>query len=107
MLHSNVCGSFGVPSLSRNKYFASFVDELTRMMWVTLIKFKHKVFAEFKKFKVNVEKQSGQKLKIFRTDGGGEFNSNELKEFCEDHGMNMRRLLHIHHNIMVSLKGGT
>lgn len=54
-------------------------------MWVTLIKFKHKVFAEFKNFKVNVEKQNGQKLKIFRTDGGGEFNSNEFKEFCEDH----------------------
>ena len=47
-----------------NKYFVSFLDEFTRMTWVSLIKFKHKVFAEFKKFKVKEENQSGQRLKI-------------------------------------------
>lgn len=55
----NVCGPFEVPSLGRNKYFVSFVDEFIRMIWVTLIKFKHGVFYEFKKFKVKVEKQNG------------------------------------------------
>lgn len=55
------------------------------MMWVALIKFKHEMLAEFKKFEVKVEKQSGQKLKILMTDGGGEFNSNEFNKFFEEH----------------------
>ena len=41
-----------------------FVDEFTRMTWVTLIKVKHEVFSEFQKFKMKAEKQSGQKLKV-------------------------------------------
>ena len=54
------------------------------MTWVTLIKFKHEVFIEFQKFKVNAEKQSGQKLKILRTGGGGEYNSIEFQKFHEE-----------------------
>ena len=45
------------------------------------------MFAEFKKFKVKVQNQSGQRLKILKTDDGGEFNSIELKNFCEEHGI--------------------
>lgn len=41
---SDVCGPFEVLSLEGNKYFGSFVDKLTRMTWVSLIKFKHEVF---------------------------------------------------------------
>jgi hypothetical protein len=51
-----VCGPFLVPSLGGKRYFLSFVDEITRMRWVTLIKCKHEVFAEFQKFKVKAEK---------------------------------------------------
>lgn len=75
MVHSDVFGSIEVPSLGGNKYFVSFMEEFTRMTWVRLIKFKHEMFVEFQKFKVNAENQSGQRLKILRTDGGGEFNS--------------------------------
>ena len=45
------------------------------MTWVSLIKFKHEVFAEFKRFRLKAENQSGQTLKILKTDGGGEYNS--------------------------------
>ena len=75
VVHSDVCGPFPVASIGANKYFVSFVDEFTRMTWVSLIKFKHEVFAKFKKFRLKVENQSGQTLKILRTDGGGEYNS--------------------------------
>jgi transposase InsO family protein len=42
---------------------------------------------------VKAEKQSGQKLKILRTDSGGEYNSTEFQKFCEENGM--RSLLHM------------
>lgn len=50
------------------------------MACVVLIKFKHEVFVKFQKFKVKAEKQSGQKLKVLRTGGGGEYNSVEFKK---------------------------
>lgn len=84
VVHSNVYGSFEVPSLGGNKYFVSFLDEFTRMTWVALIKFKHEVFVEFQKFKVNAEKHSCQKLKVLRTNGGGEYNSSEFRKLCEE-----------------------
>src|SRR3954470_6940179 len=87
VVHSDVCGPFPEPSLGGNRYFVSFVDEFTRMTWVTLIKFKNEVFTEFQKFKVKAEKQSGQKIKILRTDGGGGDNSTEFQKFCDDNGI--------------------
>ena len=87
VVHSDVCGPFSVPSLGGNKYFVPFVDEFTRMMWVSLIKFKHEVFAEFKKFRIKTEKQSDQILMILKTHGGGEYNSTEFKKLCEESGI--------------------
>lgn len=61
------------------------MDDFTRM--TTLIKFKHEVFAEFQKFKVKAENKNGQRLKILRTNSGGEFNSTEFKKLYEEHGI--------------------
>lgn len=72
----------------------SFVDELTRMTWVSLIKFKHKMFFEFKKFIIKVENQSGQKLKVLRTDGICEYNSTKFGKFCEDNGIDKQKKLY-------------
>ena len=33
------------------------------------------------------EKQSGQALKVLRTDGGGEFTSKAFNTYCEQHGI--------------------
>lgn len=57
------------------------------MTWVTLINFKYEVFARLQKLKVKAENQSGQKLKILKIDGGGEYNYTELKTYYEDNGI--------------------
>jgi transposase InsO family protein len=83
-----VCGPFEVSSLGGNKYFISFVDEFSRMMWIYLTKAKSESFDVFKKFKRRVEKESEKSIKILRTDGGGEYTSNELKQFLVEQGIN-------------------
>ncbi|CAL0302269.1 unnamed protein product [Lupinus luteus] len=85
VVYSDVCGPFEVPSLGGNRYFVSFVDEFSRKKWIYLIKAKSEVFDHVKKFKALAERQSGKLLRIFRTDGGGEFTSKELEEYCEGH----------------------
>lgn len=42
------------------------------------------MFSHFKYFKTLVEKQISEKLKVLRTDRGGEFLSKEFNEFCKD-----------------------
>ncbi|XP_019439043.1 PREDICTED: uncharacterized protein LOC109344742 [Lupinus angustifolius] len=87
LVYSDVCGPFEEHSLGNNKYFITFTDDFTRKTWVYLIRRKCEVFSIFVKFKAQVERQSGQKLVTLRTDGGGEYLSNEMKEFCAKEGM--------------------
>jgi hypothetical protein len=72
------------PSLNNRKYFIVFVDDYSRMTWVYFIKEKSEAFLIFNKFKNQVEKQSGNYLKILRTNRGGEFLSKEFDSFCAD-----------------------
>ena len=41
----------------------------------------------FQQFKALVENQSGHRIKILRTDRGGEYVSNEFLNFCKTHGI--------------------
>ena len=48
------------------------------------MKGKNEVFKKFKKFKALVENLSEKKIKVFRSDNGGEFTSGEFKTFCSE-----------------------
>ncbi|KAK2359039.1 hypothetical protein QL285_096166 [Trifolium repens] len=87
VVYSDVCGPMQVNSIGGNRYFVSFIDDHSRKLWTYPIKRKSEVFDIFKKFKAMVEKQSDHKLKVLRTDGGGEYLSKEFTEFCEVEGI--------------------
>ena len=73
IFHSNLCGPMQTPSLASNHYMLTFIDDYTRKIWVYFLKYKSKVFEKFCHFKALVEKQSGQHIKVLRTDRGGEY----------------------------------
>ena len=50
-----------------------------------LLKFKDKVLDWFKVYKVEAENQLEKKIKILRSDRGGEYTSNDMTEFCQEH----------------------
>ncbi|MCH84599.1 retrovirus-related pol polyprotein from transposon tnt 1-94, partial [Trifolium medium] len=87
VIHSDICGPFENPTLAGNKYFITFVDEYTRMIWLYTIKLKSEALYIFKKFKVLVEKESEKSIKILRTDGSGEYTSKEFEAFCVNEGI--------------------
>ena len=56
-------------------------------MWLQLLTSKDKVAATIKKFKMRAEAKSGKKLRVLRTDRGGEFTSVEFATYCADKGV--------------------
>lgn len=54
---------------------------------VVFYKDKGRGLPVFQRFKVMAEKQSGKFIKVLRTDGGGEYTSNEFENFCVTHGI--------------------
>ncbi|GAU47720.1 hypothetical protein TSUD_285070 [Trifolium subterraneum] len=87
IVYSDVCGPMQVDSIGGNKYFVSFVDDFSRKIWTYLINKKSDVLSVFKKFKSVEERQSGHKLKVLRTNGGGEYVSHDFAELCESEGI--------------------
>jgi len=65
-------------SLGGAKYFVTFIDDFHRKVGVYLLKGKSKTFEAFKEFKQEVENEFGMKIKVLRSDNGGEYNSREF-----------------------------
>ena len=51
------------------------------------LKSKDEVFNKFKEFKALIENLSVRKIKILRSDNGGEYTSKEFVNFCKDVGI--------------------
>jgi len=74
-------------SLGGAKYFVTFINDFTRKVWIYLLKDKSKTFETFKEFKQEAENEFGMKIKVLRSDNGGEYNSKEFNQFCKKHGI--------------------
>ena len=70
--------------MSQAKYELTFIDDFSRYCWVYFLKHKPEVFGLFKVFKALVENQSGRKIKVLRSDNGGEYVKFEFINYCAD-----------------------
>jgi hypothetical protein len=86
LIHSDVCGPMPSASISGYVYYVSFIDDYSHKTWVYLLKSKDEVFSKFKEFKALIENVSERKIKILRSDNGGEYTSKEFVNFCRDVG---------------------
>lgn len=86
LIHSDVWGPFQ-SSNSGFTYYLPFIDDFSRFTWIYPFKYKHEVFAKFVAFKAYVENQFTTSLQVLRTDGGGEYGSNEFSAFLTKHGI--------------------
>jgi hypothetical protein len=56
-------------------------------MWLALLSAKSDTLVALKKFQVKVEVETGWRLRVLRTDKGGEFTSVEFEMYCAEHGV--------------------
>ena len=68
-------------------YYASFIDDYSRKTWIYFLKNKNEFFEKFKEFKALVENLSEKKIKILRSDNGGEYTSGDIKDLCKQAGI--------------------
>jgi len=64
-----------------------FTDDFTRYKVRYLLKCKLEAFARFKEYTALVEKQQGKVIRKLRTDGGGEYTSNEFCHLLQHDGI--------------------
>ena len=94
--HTDVCGPFSVASTAKHRYYVIFVHDFSRKCWIFFMQKKSETYSKFCEFKALVEKESGKKVKALRSDNGGEYISDEFKDFCKAEGI--RRELIAAHN---------
>ena len=87
LVHTDVCGKMNVRSLGGAEYFLTFIDDKTHYVWVYVLKCKDQVFERFLEWKALVEKSSGGKLKVLRSDNGGEYTSAEFEDYLKSEGV--------------------
>ncbi|KAF1316242.1 Integrase catalytic core protein, partial [Globisporangium splendens] len=71
VVHSDVCGPMQTATFSDKRYFVTFIDDKSR-------------FCVFVKF---AETQTGKRVKVLRSDNGGEYASSKFAAFCRDRGI--------------------
>lgn len=81
IVHSDVWCPSPTTSLSGFKYFVTFVDDCSRVMWFYLLKNKSDVSIAFKSFYAMICTQFNTKLQVLRSDNGGEYLSRDLSSF--------------------------
>jgi hypothetical protein len=84
LIHSDVCGPMSAVSIGGASYYVTFIDDYSRKTWIYFMKTKDEVFSRFQEFKALVENQTGRKIKVLRSDNGGEYTSSVFKKFCID-----------------------
>ncbi|CAI7923587.1 unnamed protein product [Closterium sp. NIES-54] len=78
LVHTDLCGPITPVSKVGGRYVLTLIDDATRICWIRLLKHKDATSTAIKQWVADVEKESGFKVKRFRSDGGGEYTAREL-----------------------------
>jgi transposase InsO family protein len=98
LVHLDVRGPMLVVSITGSMYYVSFIDDFSCKTWIYFLKTKDEVFSRFQEFKALVENQMWKKIKVLRSDNGGEYTSKEFEGFCKEAGIKRELIFHTTHS---------
>lgn len=83
----DLAGPARVESIKGGKYFLVIVNHFSRFYWVDILKKKSDAFDSITKFVLRYENQLETRLKVIRSDGGGEFAGKKWTKWLESKGI--------------------
>ncbi|UYV84129.1 hypothetical protein LAZ67_X001289 [Cordylochernes scorpioides] len=91
LIHTDICCPMPVKSTGGNRYLLSFVDDFSRRITVYLLKNKDEVLKHFDIYRATVERQTGNKIKVLRSDNGLEFCNRDFQDKLQKLGIKHER----------------
>lgn len=85
-IHSDLHGPLP-KTASGYQYWVSFIDDCSRFKRIFLLKKKSETFQAFQEYVAESERELGRKVKELRDDKGGEYSSNEMRDWCKSKGI--------------------
>jgi hypothetical protein len=86
LVHGDLYGPITPATHGGRRYFLLLVNDYSRYMWLQLLTSKDEA-AAIKRFQARAEAEAGKKLRMLRTDRGGEFTSVEFAAYYADQGV--------------------
>lgn len=80
-------------SFEGSNYYVTFIDDSTMKLCVYLLKNKYDLFNTFKKWKDMVKNKTNLKVKCLNSINGGEYISNEFKNYCVENQIKMMKII--------------
>jgi transposase InsO family protein len=83
-MHGDLCGPV---TPGGRRYFLLLVNNLSRYIWVVVLGSKGEVVNVIRHAQAAAEVECGRKLRVLRTNNGGEFTVTEFTSYCVDEGV--------------------
>ncbi|KAK1414482.1 hypothetical protein QVD17_30227 [Tagetes erecta] len=87
LIHCDIWGKYRNPSTAHASFFITIVDDFSRALWVFLIRNKSEASECLINFHNMVKTQFSKHIKRIRSDNGGEYTSNRMKDFYAREGI--------------------
>jgi transposase InsO family protein len=87
IVHSDLVGPFQTNSIQGNKYFATFIDDCSKIAVITYMKSKDQFKQAFINYKAWAENQLSHTIKCLHSDCGSEYVNNNLKHILQEAGV--------------------
>lgn len=89
LVHSDVCGPMTPHTWNGKRFFVSFIDDYSHFGIIYLMSSKDEVIDRFREYEALVTAHFGTRIARLRTDNGGEYVSEAMREFCRKKGISM------------------
>lgn len=87
LIHTDVCGPMQTMTPSGKRYMVTFIDDYSRYTHIYLLTHKYEVSDALKAYLTLVKNKFDRKVKLIRSDRGGEYLSTHLRKYLVNEGI--------------------
>ena len=93
-VHTDLWGPSPIASLGGQQYYITFTDDHTQFTYINILRTKDQALNAYKAFVAWVRTQHNSKIKVLRSDHGGEYTGHMFTNFLHQEGTERRLTTH-------------